>query len=116
MVENETIESEVEVRLRVTHRAHHQVLDQLRKPKRLREREQPGVALEFHHRDRPIINFPKIRLTLGREVRLVEIENKRNGQDRDNDHEPLMVLAHYCDHRSGKSSVWAGAELTASCR
>ena len=87
MIENKAIEGEVHVRIGLAHRAHHQILDQLRKPEHLGQRHEPGAALEFHLSNRPIVNLSEIILPLRAQVGLVEIENERNGQDRDDNHE-----------------------------
>ena len=58
-----------------------------------------------------IVDAAEIRLPGDGEVRLVKIENKGNGEDRDDDHEPFVVLAHYGDHKERNFPVGEGLNL-----
>src|SRR5437868_12886389 len=75
------------------------------------EGEKTNAELKFQEGDQPVINAADISLQAHGQVRFVEIENERNGKDRDDDHQPFVVLAHYGDHRKENLSGWEGQNL-----
>ncbi len=63
------------------------------------ESQEAGVPLHFHLRNSAVVDFADRAVAHLREVGLVPIPGEGNtDEDRDDDHQDLMVLAHYGNH------------------
>ena len=69
-------------------------LHKIRHAKGLRETKQPHYLLRFQRRNVSIVNASKAIGAHRAVIRpLHEVENERNSQNRDHDHEPILVPA-----------------------
>ena len=65
----------------------------------VREIEESHSLLRFQHRNIPIVNARELVRSDGSVVRpLHEIENERNREDRDDNHQPVAMLAQQLHH------------------
>ena len=80
-------------------RAGGQGLDEVAHPELAAEPEESRVPLEFDLRNVAIVDLPDGAVAHLREVGLVPVPGEGNTDEgRDEDHQDLVVLAHYGDH------------------
>ena len=76
-----------------------QFRDQLAHPKLAAEPQEARVALELHLGNVAVVNLPDRAVAQLSNIGLVPVPGKRNtDEDRDDDHQALMVLADYSNH------------------
>ena len=105
VLKDQSVPGKLDVIIGFAFRAHGQVLDDAH-AETAGQIQETYATLKFHARNRPIVNAPEIGLSRGIKVGFVKVKNEGDGQDRDDDHEPSVMFAHYGDHKE-RRDVWA---------
>src|SRR6478672_1990599 len=107
VAQHQEVPGKILERLRFALRASGQFGNQLTHAKLATEAEKARIALKFHLGNVAIVNLAHRAIAQLPEVGLVPVPGKGNtNENRDEDHQDLVVLAHYGDH--GCLAGWSG--------